>query len=278
MKIAILGAAGQLGRTMVRRAAVKHDVVAWTRAEIDISNPMRLGEALESARPAAVINCAAFARVDEAEDAPADAFAANAWGVRNLARLSRELGFTLVHYSTDFVFDGIEPALRRETDPTNPSGVYAVSKLVGEWFAAETPRHYILRVESLFGGDEAKSSVDVLLAGLRADREVRAFADRTVSPSFVPDVADASINMLERGSPFGLYHCVNSGATTWLALTQELARLAGIATPKITPVNMAGLAMRVRRPLHAALSNEKLRMAGIDMPAWQDALSRYVSC
>lgn len=277
MKVVVLGAGGQLGRAMVRHAARGHDVLAWTRGQVDITDPEVLGTALRSATPAAVINCAAFARVDEAEDAPVDAMAANAWALRDLARLARELNFILMHYSTDFVFDGVAPAPWRETDTTNPRGAYAISKLIGEWFAADAPRHYVLRVESLFGGEAAKSSVDVLLSGLRAGHEVRAFADRTVSPSFVDDVARASVEMLERGVPFGLYHCVNTGSATWLELTHELARLAGVSGPTITPVNMAGLAMRVPRPLHAALSNDKLRAAGIDMPTWQDALARYVS-
>ena len=279
MKIVALGAGGQLGRAIALYATRGHQVVALTRAEADITDSEHLREALRAAAPEAVINCAAFARVDEAENAPAEALAANAWAVRDLARLSRELNFTLVHYSTDFVFDGLEPALRREADAANPHGVYAVSKLIGEWFAAEAPRHYVLRVESLFGGEGAKSSVDVLLSGMRAGREVRAFADRTVSPSFVHDVARASVEMLEHGVPFGLYHCVNTGSATWLELTRELARLANVPGAAITPVDMAGLSMRVPRPLYAALSNEKLRAAGIDMPTWQDALARYVrSC
>jgi dTDP-4-dehydrorhamnose reductase len=276
MKIVVLGAGGQLGRAMVQHVTRDHNVVAWTRADVDITNPDALGAALRTATPEAVINCAAFARVDEAEDAPAEALAANAWAVRDLARLSRAMHFTLMHYSTDFVFDGVESAPRRETDSVNPRGVYATSKLIGEWFAAEAPREYVLRVESLFGGDRTKSSVDVLLQGLRTGQDVRAFADRTVSPSFVDDVARVSLEMLTRSVAFGLYHCVNTGTTTWLELTQELARLAGVSDAGITPVNMAGLTMRVPRPLHAALSNDKLRAAGIEVPTWQDALARYV--
>ncbi|MBP8273750.1 MAG: NAD(P)-dependent oxidoreductase, partial [Acidobacteria bacterium] len=177
MKIAVLGAGGQLGQVMAQRAARAHQVTTWTRTELDITRPDALRAALTAAAPDAVINCAAFARVDEAEDAPVEAFAANALALRDLARLSQDLGFTLTHYSTDFVFDGVHIEPHRETDPPNPSGVYATSKLVGEWFAAEAPRHFVLRVESLFGGAGAKSSVDVLLSGLRAGREVRAFAD-----------------------------------------------------------------------------------------------------
>jgi len=278
MKIVVLGAGGQLGHSMRERAIAQgHTVIGLTRQQADITQPKTLGAALAAAAPDAVFNCAAYARVDEAEDEPVQAFAANAWALRDLARLSRALSFTLVHYSTDFVFEGCEPIPRIETDATNPRGVYATSKLLGERFAAEAPDHYILRVESLFGGPAGKSSVDALLNGLIAGREVKPFADRTVSPSFVDDVSDASLKLVTLRAPAGLYHCVNSGHTTWLELTRTAAQLLNRPTSLITPINMVGLTMRVPRPLLAALSNEKLRSVGVEMPTWQDALARYIT-
>lgn len=278
MKVVVLGAGGQLGNTMSARAVADgHAVTSWTRREADITQPETLADALRAAAPDVVFNCAAYARVDEAEDEPVEAFAANAWALRDLSRLSRAMSFTLVHYSTDFVFEGSEPEPRTETDVTNPRGVYATSKLLGERFAAEAPAHYILRVESLFGGPAAKSSIDTILNGLIAGREVRPFADRTVSPSFVDDVADASLALVKRRAPIGLYHCVNSGYTTWLELTRTAAQLLNRTDSLITPIQMAGMTMRVPRPLLAALSNDKLRAAGVTMPTWQDALARYIA-
>ena len=278
MRVVILGAGGQLGKSMTERAEAQgHTVVALTRQQADITEPKTLGPALESAAPDAVFNCAAYARVDEAEDEPVQAFAANAWALRDLARLSRSLSFTLVHYSTDFVFEGINPEPHVETDATNPRGVYATSKLLGERFATETSAHYILRVESLFGGPAGKSSIDGILNGLVAGREVKPFADRTVSPSYVDDVSDASLALVTRSAPAGLYHCVNSGHTTWLELTRTAARLLKRPDSVITPIYMAGLAMRVPRPLWAALSNAKLRSVGVEMPTWQSALERYIA-
>jgi len=276
MRIVVLGAGGQLGQVIADRASARgHSVVAWTRAEADITKPVALAGLISLARPEVIFNCAAFSRVDEAEDDACGAFAVNALALRDLARLARLLNFVLVHYSTDFVFDGRDVA-PSESHATNPRGVYATSKLVGEWFAAESPAHYILRVESLFGGPGGKGSVDTLLDGLLAGCEVRAFADRTVSPSFVGDVADASLTLVERRAPFGLYHCVNSGQTTWVDLARLMARLVGRAESLVVPVNMAGLTMRVPRPLNAALSNAKLLGAGISMPGWRDAIEEYV--
>ena len=169
MKIVVLGAAGQLGGAIVE-AAGRHDTTAFRRADLDVTDSAALTRALTAAAPDCIINGSAFANVDAAEDAPVAAMAVNALAVRTLARIATSLNAILVHYSTDFVFDGVAPGLHPETLTPNPSGVYASSKLLGEWFAAETPRHYILRVESLFGGAAAKSSVDTLLNGILEGR------------------------------------------------------------------------------------------------------------
>jgi dTDP-4-dehydrorhamnose reductase len=276
MKIVVLGAAGQLGGAMLEAAAARHTAVGLRRTDADIADHAALTRALEAHTPDCIINCAAFSAVDAAEDAPVEALGANAMAVRSLSRIAGSLGATLVHYSTDFVFDGNDAGLNTEDRAPNPSGVYATSKLIGEWFAADTPRHYVFRVESLFGGATPKSSVDALLDGILGNRPVTAFADRTVSPSYVVDVSSATLAAVEHQVPCGIYHCVNSGSTTWDVLTRELARLANRPDAVINTTRMADQKMRVRRPLNAAMSNEKLRAAGISMPTWQDALARHV--
>lgn len=276
MKIAILGADGQLGSTLAARARRGHDVAAFGRS-LDLTDGRALAASLRGARPDAIVNAAAFAEVDDAEDHPVTALAVNAWAVRDLARLARELDATLVHFSSDFVFDGAASAPYVETDAPRPRGVYAMSKLAGDWFAADAPRHLVLRVESLFGGAPAKSSIDQMRVRIRAGDAVRAFADRVVSPSFVEDVADAVMRALERPVPSGTYHCVNSGHATWLEVARYLARAMGRPDAPIEPVNMAVLDMRVPRPLFAALSNAKLAAAGVAMPSWRDAIDRYAA-
>jgi dTDP-4-dehydrorhamnose reductase len=223
-----------------------------------------------------IINCAAYTNVDGAQSDPLTALSVNAWAVRTLAEAAAEIDATLVHFSTDFVFDGDVTRPYTEEDEPNPRGTYAVSKLLGEWFAAECPRHYVLRVESLFGGRHSRSTIDRLLDGLLADTTVRAFSDRTVSPSYVDDVVAATAALLNRDLPPGLYHCVNSGWTTWAALTRELARIAGRPAASIDEVPMAAARLETPRPRFAALSNDKLTSAGIVMPPWQEALRRYV--
>ncbi len=181
-----------------------------------------------------------------------------------------------MHFSTDFVFDGVIDRPYREDDQPNPRSTYAISKLLGEWFAADAPAWYVLRVESLFGGPRARSSIDRMLQSIQADREVRSFVDRTVSPSYVDDVVQATIRLIETKAAPGVYHCVNSGWTTWSGLARELAAIVDKPGAAIVDVKMSDAKLVAQRPKFAALSNDKLALAGIDMPTWQSALRRYV--
>jgi dTDP-4-dehydrorhamnose reductase len=133
----------------------------------------------------------------------------------------------------------------------------------------------VLRVESLFGGAHRRSSVDRIADAIRKGEPARVFVDRTVTPSYVKDVADATWKLLQTGPAAGLYHCVNSGVTTWFELAREIGRLLGVE-PNLVPVKIADVQMKARRPQYAALSNAKLARAGVQMPTWQDALRRYL--
>jgi dTDP-4-dehydrorhamnose reductase len=230
-------------------------------------------------RPDVVVNCSAYTDVDRAEDEPVEALEVNAFAVRALAAEAEAVGAVFVHYSTDFVFDGAAGRPYTEADQPNPRSTYACSKLIGEWFAAEASRHYVLRVESVFGGPPAgarPTSVDRIVDRLVDGEEVPVFSDRTVSPSYQRDVAAATRALVERGAPPGLYHCVNSGACTWEELAREAARLMGTSA-RLKPLRMADAGLRANRPRYCALSNAKLAAAGVPMPTWQDALARYLA-
>jgi dTDP-4-dehydrorhamnose reductase len=279
MRIAIVGARGQLGAAVVEECRTDHEVAALTRADLDVADDGAVAAALDRVRPDAIVNCAAYNDVDGAEDQPIPALNVNALAVRALARAATGQGAALVHYSTDFVFDGDGCRPYTEQDQPNPRGVYAASKLLGEWFAADAPRAYVLRVESLFGraakGAPAKGSVATILKAIREGREMRVFVDRTVSPTYVVDAAHATRQLLERGAPPGLYHCVNSGSCTWLELAREAARILG-AEARLIPVTMSEMKLRAQRPQFCVLSNDKLRGVGIPMPEWRDALARSI--
>ena len=280
MRIAVVGARGQLGAAIAEEcAAAAHEIVTFTRADFDTTDDTAVAAVMARVRPEAIVNGSAYTNVDGAEDAPVTALNVNALAVRALARAAETHAATLVHFSTDFVFDGTASAPYTEQDRANPRSVYATSKLLGEWFALETPGAYVLRVESLFGGaaagPEPKGSVAGIHQALMAGQSPPVFVDRTISPTYVIDAARATRKLLESSVPPGLYHCVNSGSCTWLEFAQELARLAGIE-PRLTPVRLSDVPLRAARPLYCALSNAKLRDAGIEMPSWQDALARYV--
>jgi len=275
--VLVLGANGQLGDAMSVQLSARHEVVAYGRAELDVTATADVQSAVTSLCPDVIVNCAAYTRVDDAEDHPVEALEINTWAVQTLAELANSLDATLVHFSTDFVFDGRSDRPYGEEDVAHPQGAYAASKLLGEWLAAEARRHYVLRVASLFGGQRAMSSVDRMLDALRAGVEVRAFVDRTVSPSYVEDVVSATDALLNGSKPYGLYHCVNSGWTTWTGIAHELARLIGRPDAAITEIPVAEVVLRAARPKAAALSNAKLAACGIAMPTWQDALARYVA-
>lgn len=278
MKVAVVGARGRLGGAIVREFRAHGEVVALGRAELDITNDVAVARCLNAAGPDLVVNCAAFNAVDAAQENPVAALEVNAFGVRALARASAALGATFVHYSTDFVFDGTADRPYTESDEPNPQSVYATSKLLGEWFATEVPRHYVLRVESLFGqvdGGRHAGSVQMIVERIEAGDEVPVFVDRTVSPTYVVDAAAATRAIVDRALPAGLYHLVNSGACRWSELADEAARIVGRPI-RLKPITLDSARLPARRPKYAALSNAKLAELGITMPMWSDALRRAI--
>jgi dTDP-4-dehydrorhamnose reductase len=247
---------------------------------LDITNDDAVGDTMGRLRPDAIVNCSGFNAVDAAESQPVDALQVNAFAVRALARAAADIEAALVHFSTDFVFDGKASTPMTEEVPPNPRSTYAASKLIGEWFAADAPTWYVLRVESLFGigpGGTPKGSVAAIVNGLRAGDVVRVFRDRTVSPTYVEDASRATLTLLEKQSASGLYHCVNSGFGTWLEVATEAARLLGI-TPRFDAVSVDDVKLPAARPQYCALANAKLQDAvGYDIPTWQNALARYLN-
>lgn len=273
----VTGAAGQLGSALARRLSDRWTIVPFARQDLDLTDTRAVRQAVARERPTVIFNCAAYTNVDRAEEEPAAALAVNGFAVGALARAAREQDAALVHYSTDFVFKGDAARLHSEDDSPEPQNIYAQSKLIGEWLAADASRHYVLRVESLFGGERAASSIDRIIDNIKAGRETKAFSDRTVSPSFVEDVAAATTFLLDSGGEAGLYHCVNTGSTTWFELALRIRVLLGRPDAPITPIRVADLALRAARPQYAALDNAKLARAGFRMPTWEEALERYLA-
>ena len=277
MNVLVLGAAGQLGQAMAARLAMEHTVTRWTRQEIDLRQHRELGARVRQLAPAAIVNCAGYNNVDQAEQDQQTALEVNAMVVRTLARAAADVDAVFCTYSTDFVFAGTASVPYTEQDQPEPQSAYAQSKLVGEWLAADAPKHYVLRVESLFGGPKRRSSIDRIANAVRCGEPAPVFVDRVVSPSFVADVAEASAHLLRTEPPCGVYHCVNTGHATWFNVGREIARVLGKPDSVLKPIGVNDVALPASRPQFAALNNAKLAAAGFVMPSWQAAIARYLS-
>jgi dTDP-4-dehydrorhamnose reductase len=278
MRVFVTGVRGLLGAAIVREFA-DAEVHAFSHQQLDVTDESAVTAAVDASRPDVIINCAAYNDVDEAEGQAALALRVNALGVLALARAARHAAAAFVHYSTDFVFDGQTDKPYVEDDPPNPRGIYAASKLLGDWLAADAPRAYVLRVESLFGdpgpGGARRGSLGTIVDRIRRGDEVPVFVDRTVSPSYTDDIARATRAVLERGLAPGVYHCVNEGYATWMEIAGEAARLLGLSW-RMKRLTLESAALRAPRPRFCAMSPAKLAGGGIVMPRWENALERYL--
>lgn len=280
MRMAVLGAHGQLGAAFVQEAAAAgHEVLPYDHRALDVTDARAVQTEMGRVLPGAIVNCTGYNAVDLAEDHPVDALTLNAFAVRDLARAAEASGAVLVHYSSDFVFDGETDRPYTEEDRPNPRSAYAASKMIGEWFAADAAQAYVLRVESLFGhakqAGAPKGTVAAIIAGLRGGTPVTVFSDRTVSPTYVFDAARATLTLVERRAAPGLYHCVSSGHTTWELFAREAATLLGVE-PHLNVVSVADVKLKAPRPRYCALSSAKLAAAGYEMPTWEAALARHL--
>ena len=280
MKVVVTGAAGHLGAAIVEEFSRGHSVVALERADLDITDRAAVRARIAPLKPDAIINCAAYNDVDAAQLDPGPALEVNAFGVMALARVATDVGAALVHFSTDFVFDGETDRPYVETDAPRPRSFYGLTKLLSERFAEDAPRHYALRVESIFGGPTAGTtardgSLGTIVRKLRAGEEVPVFIDRTVSPSYAPDIAAAARVLIQGDAKSGLYHCVNAGTATWDAIAREAAAILSVEA-RLKPITLEDVRLAAPRPKYCAMDPSKLAAVGAPMRSWQDALRSWL--
>jgi dTDP-4-dehydrorhamnose reductase len=280
LRILITGGLGRLASALRVHFGGSHDVRALSRSDLDVSVGDQVRDAIAAVRPDVIFNCAAYNDVDGAESDRVQAFRVNALACYHLAEAAEAAEATLVHFSSDFVFDGRANDPYSETDLPVPLSAYGESKLAGEHMARCTRRHYVLRLESVFGpapfdAQRRPTSIDRMIDSMLAGTEVRALRDRTVSPSYTIHVAQALDQMLQKRVPYGLYHCTASDACTWYELAQHLAGAMGLEA-HITPISVADLKTRAMRPQYCALSTRKLSTLGITMPSWRTCADDYL--
>jgi dTDP-4-dehydrorhamnose reductase len=271
----VVGAAGQLGRELV---ALLGTEVAWAgdRPEVDVTEAVAVAALLDRVRPDVVVNATAWNRVDAAEAEPGAAFAVNAVAPHLLARGSRDIGALLVHYSTDYVFDGTAARPYREDDSPHPLGAYGASKLAGEHLVvAAGGEHLVIRTSGVLGrgGSEQKggSFVERIVARARAGEPLRVVSDQVFAPTCAADLAQASLALVRAGAR-GLFHVTNVGSCSWHELACAALAAAGIDAP-VQPIASADLGLAARRPPYSVLSCRKYLDLGLPpLRPWRDAL------
>lgn len=279
--VIIFGGGGQLGVELCREFERRRWVVKrFDRQAVDITNGHHVEEAVAHADPQLVINAAAYNQVDIAENEPLAAYQANALAVRNIAMACRQTDVRLVHYSTDYVFDGAKGSPYVETDVPHPLGAYAVSKLAGELYAqAYLNQPLIIRTSGVFGPGgmftPRGNFVELMLRLANSNNPIRVVQDHVASPSYAPAMASRTADLVERGLG-GLFHMGGGEAISWYAYAKLIFELAGLS-PSLQPTDEREYRTAARRPKYSALSNMKLEAAGISpMPPLREAVSDYL--
>ncbi len=282
LRVVLVGAAGQLGCDLVRTFDLDGELVPLTHRDLDVLDAARIAAVLAELRPTHVVNTAAYNRVDQAEDDREAAFALNASAVGDLAAACQRLGATLVHFSTDYVFDGRRTTPYVESDAPNPLSVYGASKLAGERQAFERcERAHIVRLSGLYGmarssGKGGTNFVETMLRLAAEGRPIRVVADQVLGPSYTLDVARKVWKILPRAT-HPIYHLTNAGETSWYGFTRRLFELAGVAAD-LAPTTAVELGLKARRPAYSVLAHARLAALGEDdLRPWDAALAAYVA-
>ena len=281
MRCALIGVTGQLGHDLARTFEGPGDLVRLTRADLDLLEPGAIARVLRDVRPSHVVNCAAYNLVDRAEDERARAFALNADAVGALAEACEALGATLVHFSTDYVFDGTKTSPYIEDDAPAPLSVYAASKLAGERLALERCRRaFVIRVCGLYGVGQSATSgrtnfVETMLRLAARGQPIRVVRDQVLTPSYTLDLAPKVWRVLARGAP-GIYHLSSAGQTSFCDFAREIFRLSGL-TPSLMPVTADEYGARAKRPAYSVMAHTRLAALGEDdLRPWPEALAAYL--
>jgi dTDP-4-dehydrorhamnose reductase len=279
MRAVIIGAGGQLGSDLVRIFS-EWGIVGLTRDDLDIVDLRQVRKVLSGIKADAVINTAAFNRVDDCEEDPAQAFAVNSLGPRNLAQVCAERDCALMHISTDYVFGGEKAEPYIEDDPPNPLSVYGASKLAGEYFVRNIcPKHFVVRTCGLYGiaGSRGKGGnfVETMIRLAREGKPVRVVDDQRASPTYTKDLGE-KIKQLVQTEAYGLYHITNRGQCSWYEFAAEIFRLLALK-PDFGPTTTKEFGAKARRPAFSVLAPATLERLGLsDLPPWKAALERYL--
>ena len=280
MKILLTGSSGQVGYELARSLQGIGEVVAVDRAEMDLSDLDQVRDTIRRVQPGLIVNPAAYTAVDKAESEPDLAYRINAEAPGLMAQEAKALGAALVHYSTDYVFDGSQPAPRVEDDATGPLNVYGASKLAGEQaIAAAGIPHLIFRTSWVYGL-RGKNFLLTMMRLARERDELRVVADQHGAPTWSRTIADTTALVLSQAHAggrewwrqnSGVYHLSSQGQTSWFDFTKAILEEAGIDC-RVLPITSAEYPVPARRPQYSVLSSERLTARFCHLPEWREAL------
>ena len=280
-RIAVFGSRGQLGVELKTEFSARgYQVACFERSTVDITDAAAVERAIAGCDPAVVLNAAAYNQVDISETEPFAAFEVNALAVRNLAVACRNSDAQLVHFSTDYVFDGQAGRAYREEDPPRPLGAYAVSKLAGELYARaylDTP--LIIRTSGVFGPggmDTARGNfVELMLRLAGGSNPIRVVEDHVASPTYAPALAARTVDLVDCGA-HGIFHVGGGTPISWFDWARKIFEAAGL-NPPLKPTNEREFRTPARRPKYSALSNAKMEALGLaPMPSLDNAIQEYL--
>jgi len=278
MRIVILGSTGQFGTDLMKTLREDHELIGLTHRDLEVSNYSSC-LAIKEHHPDVIINTAAFHKTDQCEEEPEKTFLVNAIGPKYVSSVSREIEATTIFISTDYVFDGTGKEPYVEDDLPNPVNTYGISKLAGELYTKQNPKHYIIRVASLFGvaGASGKGGnfVETMITKAKKQEPISVVDDQRMSPTYTADAAKTIKSIIESRLPFGTYHAANGGFCTWFQFAKQIFSLLNM-NPSLTPIKTSQLQVKARRPKFSALTSTKLSKYGMQAREWTEALSDYL--
>ena len=282
MKVAVIGATGQLGRDICRAfTAAGAQVAAIGHAEVELAAKESVQEALGRTSPHLIVNCAAMHHVEKCEADPAQAMAINALGEYFVATTAQELGATLIYISTDYVFDGVQQRPYVETDIPRPLNVYGISKLAGEMYTVSyCQRSFVVRVSAIFGLHPCRAKgqnfVELMLRLARERGKVRVVDSEIVSPTFTEEIADQLV-VLAKTEAYGIYHATAAGQCSWYDFAEAIFRLTDTKV-ELHVADAEEFPAKVPRPKYSVLENRNLQARKIDVfKPWKAGLERYLA-
>ncbi len=265
-----------LGTDLLETIRDVHEVLDFDIPEIDITSLEECLSAAAKYRPEVIINSAAYTRVDDCETHADQAFLVNGEGASNLAQAAAAQKALLVHYSTDYVFDGLKQGAYLEEDTPNPQSIYGKSKLSGEnLIRGCSPNHLILRTSWLFGKN-GPNFIRTIVGAAANGQQLRVVNDQQGSPTYSKDLAAHTLRMIEADCR-GTYHVTNSQACTWFELAGRAVEWAGLQNTPIVPVSTSAFPRPARRPSNSVLANARLQREGLPLlRSWQEAAREYI--